>query len=232
MYLFLVYVGQPAVRCRGAGRLRHRHANRAGGVPAGRGAGIRGGAGGGSELRRAARRPRPRDVHVGRVAGRRADAALRRCSATSRRLRWSDSSRTIRTVVAVGDEYLRIISWNFVASGIIFVGSSMFQAIGNTIPPLITSFLRLVLVAVPVLCCPGTPLHPAMDLVSLGGVGHAADGAEPAPAEARVQPPTPLRPDAVNRPSSLGQRLSHARRRSMRAGRPDRGRHASPRRRR
>jgi putative MATE family efflux protein len=54
-------------------------------------------------------------------------------------------------VIAVGDEYLRIVSWNFVASGIIFVGSSMFQAIGNTIPALMTSVLRLVLVAVPVL---------------------------------------------------------------------------------
>jgi MATE family, multidrug efflux pump len=53
-------------------------------------------------------------------------------------------------VVAVGDEYLRIVSWNFIASGIIFVGSSMFQAIGNTIPPLVTSFLRLVLVGVPI----------------------------------------------------------------------------------
>jgi putative MATE family efflux protein len=60
-------------------------------------------------------------------------------------------------VVAVGDEYLRIVSWNFVASGVIFVGSSMFQAIGNTIPPLITSFLRLVLVAVPILMLSGNP---------------------------------------------------------------------------
>jgi putative MATE family efflux protein len=60
-------------------------------------------------------------------------------------------------VIAVGDEYLRIVSWNFVASGIIFVGSSMFQAIGNTIPPLITSFLRLVLVAVPILLLSRNP---------------------------------------------------------------------------
>jgi Na+-driven multidrug efflux pump len=49
------------------------------------------------------------------------------------------------------------VSWNFVASGIIFVGSSMFQAIGNTIPPLITSFLRLVLVAVPILMLSRNP---------------------------------------------------------------------------
>jgi putative MATE family efflux protein len=54
-------------------------------------------------------------------------------------------------VVGVGEEYLRIVSWNFIASGIIFVGSSMFQALGNTIPPLVTSVLRLVLIGVPIL---------------------------------------------------------------------------------
>jgi putative MATE family efflux protein len=52
-------------------------------------------------------------------------------------------------VVAIGDEYLRIASWNFVASAIAFVGSSMFQAMGNTLPPLAASFLRLLLVAIP-----------------------------------------------------------------------------------
>ncbi len=51
--------------------------------------------------------------------------------------------------IAVGEEYLRIVSWNFVASGLVFVSSSMFQAIGNTIPPLLTSFSRIVLIAVP-----------------------------------------------------------------------------------
>ena len=53
-------------------------------------------------------------------------------------------------VVAVGEDYLRIISWNFVASGLIFVASSMFQAMGNTLPSLATSFLRIIVVAVPV----------------------------------------------------------------------------------
>lgn len=52
-------------------------------------------------------------------------------------------------VIAVGDEYLRISSWNFVASGLIFVTASMFQAMGNTIPSLVTSFTRILLVAVP-----------------------------------------------------------------------------------
>lgn len=52
-------------------------------------------------------------------------------------------------VVEVGDQYLQIISWNFVASGIIFVSSSMFQALGNTIPSLVSSLVRIVVVALP-----------------------------------------------------------------------------------
>jgi len=52
-------------------------------------------------------------------------------------------------VVAVGDEFLRIASWNFIASGVIFVSGSMFQAMGNAMPSLIASFVRLLLVAVP-----------------------------------------------------------------------------------
>jgi putative MATE family efflux protein len=55
------------------------------------------------------------------------------------------------SVIAVGDEYLRIISWNFVASGLVFVASSMFQAMGNTIPSLLASFSRVIIIAVPVL---------------------------------------------------------------------------------
>ena len=60
-------------------------------------------------------------------------------------------------VIAVGEEYLHIIAFNFVASGIVFVSSSMFQAMGNTIPSLITSFTRIVIVAVPVLLLAQTP---------------------------------------------------------------------------
>jgi putative MATE family efflux protein len=52
-------------------------------------------------------------------------------------------------VIAVGTEYLDIVSWTFVASGVIFVGSSMFQALGHTLPALLASFTRIVLVAIP-----------------------------------------------------------------------------------
>jgi MATE family, multidrug efflux pump len=60
-------------------------------------------------------------------------------------------------VIAVGAEYLHIIAFNFVASGIVFVSSSMFQAMGNTIPSLITSGARIVIVAVPVLLLARSP---------------------------------------------------------------------------
>ncbi|RPI55867.1 MAG: MATE family efflux transporter [Acidobacteria bacterium] len=52
-------------------------------------------------------------------------------------------------VIAVGAEYLWIVSWSLVASGIVFVNGSMFQAMGNTIPPLIASFTRIIVVAIP-----------------------------------------------------------------------------------
>jgi Na+-driven multidrug efflux pump len=52
-------------------------------------------------------------------------------------------------VIAFGSEYLRIVSFNFVSAGIVFTTSSVFQGIGNTLPPLFSSLTRLVLFAVP-----------------------------------------------------------------------------------
>jgi putative MATE family efflux protein len=54
-------------------------------------------------------------------------------------------------VIAVGVEYLRIIAFTFIGSGLVFVTSSMFQALGNTLPPLAASFGRMLLTAVPAL---------------------------------------------------------------------------------
>jgi len=53
------------------------------------------------------------------------------------------------SVIAFGAEYLQIISFNFVAMGIVFTSSSVFQGIGNTWPPLIASATRLLLFALP-----------------------------------------------------------------------------------
>jgi putative MATE family efflux protein len=54
-------------------------------------------------------------------------------------------------VLAVGVPYLRIISWNFVANGLIFTCSGMFQALGNTVPSLLSSASRLLTFVLPVL---------------------------------------------------------------------------------
>ncbi|MEO5580237.1 MAG: MATE family efflux transporter, partial [Gemmatimonadaceae bacterium] len=61
------------------------------------------------------------------------------------------------SVVAVGEEYLRIVSFAYIGSGLIFVASSMFQAMGNTIPSLITSGVRLLLVGIPSVLLSRTP---------------------------------------------------------------------------
>ncbi|HKP93078.1 MAG TPA: MATE family efflux transporter [Chthoniobacterales bacterium] len=55
------------------------------------------------------------------------------------------------SVIAFGGEYLQIISLNFVAMGIVFTSSSVFQGIGNTWPPLISSATRVILFALPAL---------------------------------------------------------------------------------
>ena len=76
---------------------------------------------------------------------------------------WLAADRLVRifspdsAVIAVGAEYLQVIVWNFVASGVIFVTSSMFQAMGNTIPSLVTSAFRIVLIAIPILLLANAP---------------------------------------------------------------------------
>ena len=52
-------------------------------------------------------------------------------------------------VIADGAEFLQIISWNFLATGIVFTNSGMFQAMGNTMPALTASAIRLILFGLP-----------------------------------------------------------------------------------
>jgi len=101
-------------------------------------------------------------------------------------------------VIAVGDEYLRIVSWNFVASGVIFVASSMFQAIGNTVPSLMASFVRMLVLALPAVLLSRLPgfqlrwvwylsvvsvaLHMALSLLLLQRAFRLRLNFEPAPA--------------------------------------------------
>jgi putative MATE family efflux protein len=52
-------------------------------------------------------------------------------------------------VIAFGAQFLRIISWNYPAMALIFTSSSLFQGMGNTLPPLLSSSMRLLLFALP-----------------------------------------------------------------------------------
>src|SRR3954468_6832275 len=54
-------------------------------------------------------------------------------------------------VIAFGADYLRIVSINFIAAGVVFTVSSVFQGLGNTLPPLISTLSRLFLFAIPAL---------------------------------------------------------------------------------
>ena len=82
-------------------------------------------------------------------------------------------------VIQVGVQYLRIISWNFVATGIIFTCSGLFQAIGNTWPALLSSATRILPF------CRGGDLAVAAALgtarallVPVGGDGYVAGGVQ------------------------------------------------------
>jgi putative MATE family efflux protein len=59
--------------------------------------------------------------------------------------------------IAVGALFLRMISLNSVAQGLIFVCSSMFQGLGNTRPVLLSSGARLLTYALPLLWLSTTP---------------------------------------------------------------------------
>jgi putative MATE family efflux protein len=67
-------------------------------------------------------------------------------------------------VVEVGADFLRIISLNFFAMGIVWTCSSVFQGIGNTLPSLASSAMRLVTFATPAIWI---SLQPGFDLVSI-----------------------------------------------------------------
>jgi putative MATE family efflux protein len=45
--------------------------------------------------------------------------------------------------LAVGATFLRIISWTFIAQGIVFTCSGVFQGLGNTIPAMLSSGIRI-----------------------------------------------------------------------------------------
>jgi putative MATE family efflux protein len=69
-----------------------------------------------------------------------------------------------RGVIDVGSEYLRTVSWNLVASGLIFCASGMFQALGNTVPSLLSSASRLITFILPVVWIAQRPGFQLLDV--------------------------------------------------------------------
>jgi putative MATE family efflux protein len=59
--------------------------------------------------------------------------------------------------IAVGALFLRMISLNLVAQGLIFVCSSMFQGLGNTKPALLSSGARLIMYGLPLIWLSAKP---------------------------------------------------------------------------
>jgi len=79
-------------------------------------------------------------------------------------------------IVTAGADYLRIIAWNFVASGLAFTFSGMFQALGNTWPALLSSLARLFLFSIPAMVLSktkGFALHQLWYLSLFTGLAHA-----------------------------------------------------------
>jgi putative MATE family efflux protein len=75
-------------------------------------------------------------------------------------------------VAVVAADYLRVISSTFLATGLIFATASVFQGFGNTRPPFVSSIVRLLVFAVPVLLLlrwPGLTLRHIW-LISAGSI--------------------------------------------------------------
>ncbi len=149
LYMAVIYWVIRDFGARGPGGFRPRHPAHAVDLPAGDGDRVRDRADRGAELRRAAVRPRARNF---RERGEGQHRAHDRADARARnggRNGWSPSSRTEPDVVEVGSHFLRIASFNFVASGLIFTCSGIFQGLGHTWPALAATASRIVTFMLP-----------------------------------------------------------------------------------
>ena len=65
---------------------------------------------------------------------------------------------------AVGAQFLHICSWNFVATGLVFTCSAVFQGLGNTMPAVISSATRVLSFVVPVFWLAAQPQFRIVEL--------------------------------------------------------------------
>lgn len=60
-------------------------------------------------------------------------------------------------VLAISNDYLQIVSWNFVFSGLVMAAGSLFQGMGDTRPSLFASATRMLTFVVPIVWLSGQP---------------------------------------------------------------------------
>jgi putative MATE family efflux protein len=74
------------------------------------------------------------------------------------------------TALAVGAQFLQVVSLNFLATGIVFTCSAVFQGLGHTLPAVISSASRLVIFIVPAFWLASQPHFQLLHLwyVSIG----------------------------------------------------------------
>ena len=77
------------------------------------------------------------------------------------------------TAQAVGSQFLQVISWNFLASGLVFTSSAVFQGLGNTMPAVWSSASRIVTFVLPALWLAAQPQFQLIELwyASVASVG-------------------------------------------------------------
>jgi MATE family, multidrug efflux pump len=72
--------------------------------------------------------------------------------------------------LAIGTQYLQVISWNFLATGFVFTCSAVFQGLGNTVPAVLSSATRIVSFVLPALWLSSRPHFELLEVwyVSIG----------------------------------------------------------------
>jgi len=74
------------------------------------------------------------------------------------------------TALAVGAQFLQVVSLNFLATGIVFTCSAVFQGLGHTLPAVLSSASRIVSFVIPALWLASQPHFQLLHLwyISLG----------------------------------------------------------------
>ncbi len=122
-------------------------------------------------------------------------------------------------VIAYGAEFLTIASLNFLAAGIVFSSSSVFQGIGNTVPPLLSTAVALVAFCIArrvALASAGIPDQTSV--VRLGRVAGSAGVFEFVATEAGAGSEAEVRRSVDRRPGVTEVRDRHATERLLLAG--------------